>query len=174
MVNSANPLGGNQNALNTSIRTGKTSNNQNTIQKSGARDSVRFGLSSKISSQDAQKIVLERAYERLRSTVMEAREALGIPEGAIIDTSPEATAGRIVDFALGFFDRYAKNNGLEDNEEGRRIFANFIGNAIMKGIDEARGILNAMSALNPEISGNIDKTSSIIAARLENFITNGL
>ncbi len=174
MVNSTNPLGGKQSVFNNTIRNEKTSNSNNVVKKSGTQDTVRFGLGNKISSQDAQKIVLERAYERLRATVTEAREALGIPEGAVIDTSPEATAGRIADFALGFFDRYAKNNGLEDNEEGRRVFANFIGNAILKGIDEARGILNAMSALNPEISGNIDKTSSIITARLENFIANGM
>jgi len=142
------------------------------LTRSTRTDSVSF--TATVSKGQAQSIVLERAYEQLRGVVAEARTALGIPEGQVLDTSPEATANRIADFALNFFSQYAKNNGLADDEEGRRQFADFIGGAIGKGIDEARGILNALNVLNPEIGAGIDKTAELIQARLENFITNGL
>ena len=77
------------------------------------------------------------------------------------------------DFALGFFAQYAENNNLEDNEEGRAQFAAFIGDAINQGIDEARGILTALNALENN-SFDIDKTSGIIQSRLDDFVQNGL
>jgi len=137
------------------------------------RDILQLGGKG-ISSGQAQNIVTERAYERLRQIVSDARAQLGLPEDQPLDTSPEATANRIADFALGFFSKYAKNNGLEDNEEGRKQYATFIGTAIQQGIEEARGILTALSALNPQISQNIDKTSSLIQQRLDDFVKNGL
>jgi hypothetical protein len=133
-----------------------------------------FSFSAKISFSQSQSIVLDRAFEQLRGVVDEARTALGIPEGQEVDTSADATANRIADFALNFFSQYAENNGLEDNEEGRAQFADFIGGAITQGIDEARGILNALSALDPEIATGIDDTASIIQGRLNDFVTNGL
>ncbi|HNR32863.1 MAG TPA: DUF5610 domain-containing protein [Candidatus Hydrogenedentes bacterium] len=119
-------------------------------------------------------LVRERAYEQLRGVVNDARAALGIPEGAVIDTSPEATADRIVNFALSFFSKYAENNGLSDDEEGRRQFATFIGGAIAQGIQEARDILQGLQALTPGADNLIENTASIIQQRLEDFIANGL
>ena len=136
-------------------------------------DYVSFS-SSTVSGSDAQSIVLNRAYEKLRAVVAEAREALGIPEGQGVDTSPEATANRIADFALNFFAQYALNNGLANDEEGRTQFAKFIGDAINQGIDEARGILTALSALNGETGSAIDQIAEFIQGRLDNFVANGL
>lgn len=118
-------------------------------------------------------MVLERAYNKLKGIVDDARSALGIPEGAVLDTSPEATAGRIADFALGFFDKYAKQHGLADDEAGRQQFADFIGGAIGQGIDEARGILSALQVLDGDTSSKIDQTASIIQQRLSDFVKNG-
>lgn len=135
-------------------------------------DSVSFSAS--VSVRESQDIVVNRAFEQLRSVVAEARAELGIPEGEEVDTSPEATANRIADFALNFFDNYAENNGLEDNEEGRSQFAEFIGDAINKGIEEARGILTSLNALNPEVESGVDQISDYIQGRLDDFVTNGL
>jgi len=138
------------------------------------KDAVEFGKNGPLSNGQAMGIVLDRAYEKLLAVVNQAREELGIPQNAIIDTSPDATAERILNFALGFFDRYAKNNNLEDNEEGRAQFAEFIGAAIRQGISEARDILGALNSLSPDINANINKTADIIQQRLEDFVLNGL
>ena len=133
-----------------------------------------FSFSAKISFSQSQSIVVDRAFEQLRAVVEEARAELGIPEGEVLDTSPEATANRIADFALNFFSQYAENNGRADDEAGRSQFADFIGDAITQGIDEARGILTALSALDPEIESGIDQTADYIQGRLDDFVTNGL
>lgn len=140
--------------------------------RTGQKDSVSFG-NSKVSSREALQIVTERSLERLRAVVSDARAELGLPQDAVIDTSPEATANRILGFALNFFGKFAENNGLEDNEEGRRQFANFIGRAINQGISEARDILGALQALSPNVTANIDKTANFIQQGLDNFILNG-
>jgi hypothetical protein len=137
-------------------------------------DRVEFGGGAPLSKNNIQDIILERSMEKLRAVVSDARAQLNLPEDAVIDTSPQATANRIADFALGFFGQYAENNGLEDNEEGRAQFAQFIGDAIHTGIEEARDILGALKALNPEVSDGIEATAQVIQTRLDDFITNGL
>ncbi len=141
---------------------------------SSPKDTVEFGSGAKINNGQAMSMVLERAYSKLQSIVGDARTALGIPEGAVIDTTPEATAQRIADFGLNFFDKYAKQHGLANDEAGRQQFADFIGGAINQGIDEARGILGALQVLNGDVGSNIDKTASIIQGRLSDFVKNGL
>jgi hypothetical protein len=136
-------------------------------------DQVSFSKGD-VSKGQAQGIVLDRAYEKLRAVVGDARTALGLAEGEEIDTSPNATANRIADFAINFFSKYAKNNGLEDNEEGRKQFADFIGAAIGQGIEEAKGILTALSAFDPEIQAGVEDTASYIQKRLDDFVKNGL
>lgn len=137
------------------------------------QDKVEFGKEP-ISLSDAQNVVVERALEKLRGVVDAARAELGLPESASFDTSPEATANRIADFALNFFGKYAENNGLADDEAGRAQFADFIGAAISQGIEEARGIFQALNVLNGGVSDHIDKTAGIIAQRLQDFVINGL
>ena len=118
--------------------------------------------------------MVERALDKLRAVVADAKAELNLPEDSPLDTSPEATATRIADFALGFFSKYAENNGLEDNEEGRAQFAQFIGEAINAGIGEARDILSALKALNPDVDNGIEATAQIIQSRLDDFVANGL
>ena len=171
MVNAINPIGG---IAQSNRLINKAPLLPTDLRTSGPQDSVEFGKDSRVSVGQAQGIVLDRAYEQLRALVDEARTELGIPEGGVYDTSPEATANRIADFALGFFSKYAGNNQLEDDEAGRAQFASFIGKAIETGINEARDILGALQALSPEIGGSIDKTASIIQQRLDDFVANGL
>ncbi|PCJ67119.1 MAG: hypothetical protein COA73_00445 [Candidatus Hydrogenedentota bacterium] len=142
------------------------------LSKSGSGDSAQFG-SVTITASQSIEIVVERSLEKLRAVVTDAREALGLPDGAVIDTSPEATAGRIADFALGAFQAFQNNNPELEGKDARIAFADLIGNAIQKGIDEARDILTALSALSGETSSNIDTISQIIQERLDNFIANG-
>jgi len=136
----------------------------------GDSDSVEFGTQGALSLPEAMKIVGERALEKLRSVVSDARAELGIPEGTVLDTSPEATAGRIVDFALGAFAAYAERHSELGDAEARQAFVDIIGPAISQGIEEARGILGALNALTPEVDANITKTAEIIHQRLSDFL----
>ena len=133
-----------------------------------SQDSVSFGAGG-ISDAEFQRIVLERAFEKLRAVVDDARAELGIPEGAVVDTSAEATAQRIVEFALSKFEYYQENHPELGEDEARAQFAEFIGGAILQGIQEASDILIALNALNPDSELKIDTIGSIIQERLDAF-----
>lgn len=133
---------------------------------------VDIGRNTEVSAEQAMNMVYERSLAKLQSVVAEARAELGIPDDAVLDTSPEATAARIVDFALGLFDRWLANHPEYGEDEGRRAFSDFIGNAIGQGIEEARGILTALNALTPEVGGNVDTIASLVQQRLDDFAAN--
>ena len=133
-------------------------------------DQVQLGRNGSVSAEDAQMVVYERAIEKLKAVVAEAREYLGLPEDAVIDTSNEATAGRIADFALGAFEAWRANHEELGDEEARSQFADFIGSAIEQGIQEASDILSALQALTPEVESNIDVIRDLVGQRLEDFV----
>lgn len=135
-----------------------------------AGDRVDLGQQA-LNSAQAMNIVMERALDKLRGVVDDARAQLGLPEDAVIDTSPEATANRIADFALGAFSVWQKHHAELAEEDAREQFASFIGGAIQQGIQEARGILSALNALNGEVDSNINTTWDIIQQRLSEFVT---
>jgi hypothetical protein len=146
----------------------------NDLGTTGSKDVLQLSAGKPATTSQALDVVRERAFAQLRNVVNEARAALGIPEGQSIDTSPDATADRIVNFALQFFSKYSENNGLANDEEGRRQFADFIGSAINKGIGEARDILQGLQVLSGNVNNQIDETADIISRRLEDFVANGL
>lgn len=133
-------------------------------------DSVQFGQNGSVSNEQAMGIVLERAMDKLRSVVSQARAELGIPEGQEIDTSPEATGNRIADFAISAFSAWRKNNADVPEEDAKKEFASFIGGAVQKGISEARSILKALNALSGDVDKNIDSTWTQVQKRLDNFV----
>ncbi|NIA14800.1 MAG: hypothetical protein GWP08_12050 [Nitrospiraceae bacterium] len=133
-------------------------------------DKLEIGKNTRLTTDQATNAVLMRAMDKLRAVVSDARSALGMPEDAIIDTSAEATANRIADFALSAFDKWSKNHSEAGGEEARQQFADFIGGAIAQGISEARDILSALDSLSPEVDSNIDSTWQIIQQRLQDFV----
>lgn len=136
-------------------------------------DTLSLGKGEAVDTNQAMNVVLERAMDKLRSVVSDARQALGMADNAQIDTSPEATASRIADFALGMFDKWrGQHTGLSD-DDARQQFADYIGNAIQDGIEEARGILTSLNALNGEVDTNINKTWENVQQRLKDFVSNG-
>jgi len=172
-----NPVSGGTNPAAQPILGRKAYGSANSVgeerRSTGAADEVLFGKGTALNDNDKANLVVERALARLRAVVDDARAELGLPEGAELDTSAEATAGRIAGFALNFFDQYAKKNGLENNEEGRKQFADFIGGAISQGISEARGILSALNALDPDTGSKVDSIAEIVQKRLDDFVKNG-
>lgn len=134
------------------------------------QDKLDLGKGAPLSKEQTNALILERAFNKLRSVVDDARAALGLPEGSALDTSAEAAAQRIGDFAINFFDKYMEKHPEVSGEAARKQFADFIGGAIGQGINEARGILDALSALNPDVTGKIDSISQLIQKRLDDFV----
>ena len=87
-----------------------------------------------------------------------------------LDVSPEATAGRILDFSLGLFSLYQQQHPELSEQEQAESFAEVIGGGIDTGFSEAREILDGLGVLEGEIADNIDKTYSIIQDELAAFL----
>ena len=144
MINSVNTLNAYQSANSAAANRQEVAARKSPLET--ARDAVEIGKGKPLSNDQSIQVVLERAMEKLRAVVDQARAELGLPEGAVIDTSPESTAQRIADF---------------------------IGGAIQQGIEEARGILTALNSLNGDVDNNINKTWEVIQNRLTGFVKNG-
>ena len=135
-------------------------------------DAVNIGQNPEAAAENAPSIVLERAIMRIRATVEQARVELGVPEGAELDTSAEATAGRIADFALGLYDKWRENNADLSEADARSNFASLIGNAVTQGVNEAREILGALQALTPEVEQTVNAIAELTQQRIEQFAAN--
>jgi hypothetical protein len=136
------------------------------------KDTLNLGGHETVTTSQAMGIVLDRTFEQLKSVVGDARKALGIPEDVLLDTSPEATATRIADFALGAYEQWRENHADLSETDAKNQFVEFIGGAINQGIEEAKGILTSLNALNDAISQDIDTTRGLIQTRLEDFTAN--
>lgn len=86
-----------------------------------------------------------------------------------VDTSPEATAKRIVDFATQFFGVYQSQNQSQSFDEQLDGFMSVIGGAIDQGFKEARDILSGLKVLEGDIAAGVDKTYSLVQDGLKAF-----
>ncbi len=85
--------------------------------------------------------------------------------------SPEATSGRILDFAKSFYpmsDAFKKSGG--DTPEAREEFAELMRGAIQKGFDQALGSLGAVPKNTMD---GINKTHELTMNGLDDFVKNG-
>ncbi|MDX1536321.1 DUF5610 domain-containing protein [Arsukibacterium sp.] len=86
-----------------------------------------------------------------------------------IDTSPEATAERIVAFATGFYSRYKALNPGRTEQEQLDSFLNVIGGGIEKGFADAKDILKGLKVYEGEVSEGVDQTYAKVMAGLDSF-----
>ena len=133
-------------------------------------DRLDLGRGEPISQNQALTVVYDKAMEKLRLVVDDAREALGISQNTILDTSPEATANRIADFALGAYGGWRERHYELAEDEARQQFVNFIGGAVNQGFEEARGILSALNVLSGETENNVNTMYELVQKRFEDFL----
>lgn len=86
-----------------------------------------------------------------------------------IDTSPEATADRIVAFATAFYGRYKELNPGKSEEETLENFMKIIGGGIEKGFNDAKDILKGLQVYEGEVKSGVDKTYGLVMQGLTNF-----
>ncbi|MRJ45364.1 DUF5610 domain-containing protein [Idiomarina loihiensis] len=86
-----------------------------------------------------------------------------------VDTSPEATADRIVSFATNFYGRYKEMNPGESEEETLNNFMEAITGGIEKGFDDAKNILTGLQAYEGEVESGVDKTYDLVMKGLDSF-----
>ncbi|MCD8350346.1 MAG: DUF5610 domain-containing protein [Planctomycetaceae bacterium] len=84
---------------------------------------------------------------------------------------PEATSGRIVDFATMYFPMSQEYKDGGDTEEARKAYSDRMGKAIQKGFDQALGTLGAVPQ---NVMDGINKTHELTFKGLEDFVKNGM
>lgn len=113
----------------------------------------------------------QTAIAKLKEILTEAYEKLGVSDVSTLDTSPEATATRITDFAIGMYSIYKKQN--PDMEEGERLskYSTLIHGAIDSGFNEAVKILKGVNAFKDKVESDVNKTWVLIQSKLDDFFT---
>lgn len=85
------------------------------------------------------------------------------------DTSPQATAERIVGFATNFYQAFRQQNPQLDDEDGLEQFMQEIGKGIDQGFADARDILTGLKKLEGKVATDIDETYSLTQQGLQDF-----
>ncbi|OGG48048.1 MAG: hypothetical protein A3F84_22490 [Candidatus Handelsmanbacteria bacterium RIFCSPLOWO2_12_FULL_64_10] len=134
-------------------------------------DSVQIDLSVNMTIGDANKILRDRLADRINEAFKQAGVEVDIREveKQNLDTSPEATAKRIVDFATGFLGVYAENHADQDGEGRLEGFMSLIRDAIDQGFSDARDILKGIADISGPISDAIDRTYELTQKGLDDF-----
>ncbi|MGY5798814.1 DUF5610 domain-containing protein [Rheinheimera faecalis] len=86
-----------------------------------------------------------------------------------VDTSPQATADRIVGFATAFYQKFSEQNPDMPEEERLDKFLSLVGGGVDKGFEDARGILDGLGVLEGKVSDDIDSTYSLIQEGFDKF-----
>lgn len=80
--------------------------------------------------------------------------------------SPEATADRIVNFAVSFFPMFAADNPDMTHQQQVEAYREMVEGAIDEGFKDA---LQILGALPNDISANIEQTRSLVSEKLDAF-----
>ncbi|WP_423186055.1 DUF5610 domain-containing protein [Alishewanella sp. d11] len=86
-----------------------------------------------------------------------------------IDTSPEATAERIVGFATSLFKIYQQQKPATDQEQQLTDFMAVIGKGINQGFDDAKAILTGLKVFEGEVETGVGKTFELVMQGLQSF-----
>jgi tRNA splicing ligase len=123
------------------------------------------------SNNDSLSLLYKTALEGINAElepVMGENAAQKIYDSGI-DTSPEATADRIVAFATGFYSRYKELNPGKSEEETLDSFMQIIGGGIEKGFSDAKDILKGLKVYEGEVESGVDKTYGLVMQGLNSF-----
>jgi len=123
------------------------------------------------SNNDSLSLLYKTALEGINAElepVMGENAAQKIYDSGI-DTSPEATADRIVAFATGFYSRYKDLNPGKSEEETLDNFMQIIGGGIEKGFADAKDILKGLKVYEGEVESGVDKTYGLVMQGLNSF-----
>ena len=132
---------------------------------------VQASLEVSINSQnDPLALVYKSAIENLNDVLRPELGDNAIQTASKQDNSPEATAGRIVDFITNMFTLFKQNNANKDDGTNVDDYMSLVLKGVDQGFKEARGILDGLKVLNGDIAGNIDKTYELVQKSLADFV----
>ncbi|MFA7607212.1 MAG: DUF5610 domain-containing protein [Rhodocyclaceae bacterium] len=127
------------------------------------------------SGNDAQALLFRSAIDAINEHLAPVMGNNAIQNAAASqDNSAEATAGRILDFATGFFDAYAAQRPNDDPEQVARDFVDLIRGGFEKGFGEARDILSGLGVFAGDVESGVMKTHELVHKGLDDFLASKL
>ena len=134
-------------------------------------DSVQIDLAANLNIESANQILKDQVAEKINQAFKDAGVDIDIREveRQNLDTSPEATSKRIVDFATGFLGAFAQNHKDQDEVSRLEDFMSLVRSAIDDGFAGAMEVLKGIADISGPISENIDKTYGLVQDGLEAF-----
>lgn len=91
------------------------------------------------------------------------------------DTSPEATADRILAGSTAFFEGYAAQHPGKDRDQLAKDFVALVRGGFEKGFNDAKNILSGLGALNDSnIASGIQRTYDLVQKGYDDFLTSKL
>ena len=134
-----------------------------------AADVVELGVA--VDANFATRVLQDSLQERLDAALKEAGVDTSAEEllTSGLDTSPEATAKRIVDFSVSFLAAYTANH--TEDEDGPRLdsFIALIKKAVDEGFSGARDLLSRVGEVPDEVSEGINQTYGLVMQGIDTF-----
>jgi hypothetical protein len=113
-----------------------------------------------------------------RSAITNINEALkaelgenAVQNAARQDSSPQATADRIVALSTAFLTAFKRQNPELEDDTALHTFMHAVKGGVEEGFREARDILKALNVLEGDIAGNVDRTYELVMKGLDDFAT---
>jgi len=129
-------------------------------------------LAASIMSDGGLSFLQARLEEKLAATFntesTDKSSATYAPETAT-DLSPNATADRIVGFALGLRNTFSRQNADLDESELMARFEAEVRRGIEAGFAHARGTLGDLNLLKDEVPDNVDATYAAVQQKLADY-----
>lgn len=123
------------------------------------------------SNNDSLSLLYKTALEGINAELepVMGKQATKKIYDAGVDTSPDATADRIVSFATNFYSRYKEMNSADSGDETLNNFLEAITGGVEKGFSDAKDILKGLKVYEGEVENDVDKTYDLVIKGLDNF-----
>lgn len=123
---------------------------------------------------ESQSLLFKAAIDKINEALAPELGADAIQSKASEDSSPEATAGRILSLSTGFFDAYAAQHPNDPPEKVAQDFVDLIRGGFEQGFKEAADILGGLNVFDGEIKDGIMKTYDLVNKGFDDFLTGKL
>jgi len=139
--------------------------------KEDPKEAVTLTVNRRIDYSYTQRVLTDTMEDKLNTALEEAgldiRAEDLLQEGT--EVTPEATAARITEFAVSFYDAYKQNNADDEAEMQLDGFVELIKGAVEEGFEDSREILEGIARVPERITQDIDRTLELTMEGIDAF-----
>lgn len=134
-------------------------------------EAVSLSVNRRIDAAYTRRVLTDSVEDKLNTALEKAgldiRAEDLLKEG--LDLTPEATAARITEFAVSFYDAYKENN--QGVEATRQLdgFVELVKGAVEEGFADAKEILSGIGRIPAQVEADMDRTLELTMAGMDRF-----